>query len=112
MKKSLMLFLSGVGLVLVVAAPAFAQMDNLPLPSLTTTCIIGASTRPGKPNGQAALPDSSVGSAPATPAASNNTYDGSATANHNAGNAALAGMITLLLFQRRYRTRNILTSKS
>jgi hypothetical protein len=106
MKKSLMLFLSGIGLVLVAAGPAFAQVDNLHLRSGAMTRTVGASTRLGGPAGPAALPDGSVGSSHTTSAANNKAYDGTAPAIPNAGNATLAGMITLLLLQRRHRTHN------
>lgn len=112
MNKSLILFLSGLGLILAGAGPAFAQLDNLPLRSGAMTLIIGASTRPGGPARQAVLPDGSVGSSHTAPAANNNSCDGTATATCNAGNATLAGMVTLLLLQRRYRTHNILMPKS
>jgi hypothetical protein len=112
MKKSLMLFLSGVGLVLATAGPAFAPADNLHLRFAATTCTVGASTRPGGSAGPAALPAGSVGSSHTTPAANNKAYDGAATATHNAGIATLAGMITLLLLQRRYRIHNVLMFKS
>jgi hypothetical protein len=98
MKKSLLLFLFGVGLVLVTTGPAFAQVDNLRLGSGTATLAFNG--RLGGPAGQM-VPNGPVGSA--YPAAANNNAHGDATtATFNIGSATLAGTFLLVLLQRRY----------
>ena len=101
MKKSLLLFLFGVGLVLITTGPALAQVDNLHLRSGTATRAFNDRTGPGGPAGQV-VPNGPVGGA--YPAAANHNAHGAATtATFNMGSATLAGAFTLLLLQRRYR---------
>jgi hypothetical protein len=100
MKKSLLPFLFGVGLVLVTTSPAFAQADNLPLGSGTATLAFNNRTSLGGPTGPVA-PNSHVGSAYSA-TANYNPYGGATTTTVNMGSATLAGALTLLLLQRRY----------
>ena len=100
MKKSLLLFLFGVGLVLVTTGPAFAQVDNLRLGSGTATLAFNSRISLGGPAGQV-VPNGPVGSA--YPAAENHNVHGDATtATFNIGSATLAGTFLLVLLQRRY----------
>ena len=100
MKKSLLPFLFGVGLVLVITSPAFAQADNPLLGSGTVTLAFNNRTSVGGPAGPVA-PNSHIGSA--SPVRTNyNPHGGATTATVNMGSATLAGALTLLLLQRRY----------
>src|ERR1039457_883111 len=96
MKKSLAIFLSVVGLVLVTTNPAFAQGDNLHLRSGIATRTFNNRTGP------ADLLNSSVSSDYLAFAANNNVR-GNTTATLNTSLAILAGVLTLMLLQRRNR---------
>jgi len=100
MKKSLLLFLFGAGLVLVTTGSAFAQVDSLHLGSGTATPAFNGRTSPGGPAGQV-VPNGPVGGTyPET--ANYNAHGGATTATSNAGSATLAGAFLLVLLQRRY----------
>lgn len=101
MKKSLLLFLLGSGLVWVTTGPALAQVDNLQLRSGTATLAFNESPSPGGPAGQV-VPNGPVGGACPT-AANYSSYGGASPATFNMGSATLAGAFTLVLLQRRYR---------
>jgi hypothetical protein len=96
MQKTLMLFLSVVGVALATADSAFARGANLPLRS-------GAVT----PTEPASFLKGSVGSYYLALAA-NHESRGTATATFNASVAILAGVFTLMLLQRRNPANTIL----
>ena len=101
MKKTLLLFLCGVGLVLVMADPAFAGSDKLYLRYEVATRTSDNRTEPAR-----AL-SSSVGGYYLALAANNEGRDATA-GTLNTSVAILAGVSTLMLLQRRTHTHIIL----
>jgi hypothetical protein len=94
MKKTFALFLSGAGLILATAGPAFAQADNLHLNFQIAAPIINNHNRPAE------LLSGSVGS-PYLALATNNDSRGTTATTLNTSLAVLAGVLTLMLLQRR-----------
>jgi hypothetical protein len=101
MNKSLMLFLSVVGLALATANPGFARGDNLQLNSGTATRTANNHT------GQSSPLNSSVGSYYLALAANHEGQD-TTTATLNTSLAILAGVFTLMLLQRRNHANIVL----
>ena len=108
MKKSLSLVLFGVGMALAIPCPALAQADNLHLHSTAPAGAFSVRHSPGgQGNGSAdsAYPASAANNA-------NAVQDGALTAAVNTAKATLAGTLTLVLLQRRYRHEIVLRSRS
>ncbi len=102
MKKSSRLFLCVIGLALITADPIFAQGGNLHLRSWPAT-----QATPGGQAGPADLSNGSVGGSYLATAANNQAHG---TTTHTS-QAILAGVLLLMLLQRRYRNEITLKSK-
>lgn len=100
MKRNLILFLTGVGLVLISASPVFAQAEGLSLRSMAV---------PRGFNDRTVAADFSSGSGGASyPAAANSNARNAATPALDLRMAILAGVLTLMLLQRRNHANIIL----
>ena len=101
MRKILTLFLTVVGLVLVAINPAFAHGNNQPLPSGIVTSAFNDHTGPTAlftgPAGRSYLV-----------LAANSEGRGTTTATLNTSLAILAGVLTLMLLQRRSHAHFVL----
>ena len=104
MKKSLTTFLFVVGLALITAGTALAQGDNLYLHSRMATRTFNNRTGP------ATLASSSIGRSTLALAVKNDN-DGTTAATVKTSVAILAGLLTLMLLQRRNHLDIILRPK-
>jgi hypothetical protein len=105
MQKPLKLLLFSFGLALVSASTTFAKADSLHVYFGSTTLLLKANSSRSVPAGHT---DRAAGGALPLAAASHQAQDGYATANFNLSGAILAGVLTLLLLQRRHRADNVL----
>ncbi len=103
MKRKLLLFLTGIGLVLISASPVFAQAEGLSLRSMAV---------PHGFNDRTVAADFSSGSVSASYLAAANSNARNANApTLDLRMAILAGVVTLMLLQRRNHANIILKSR-